>query len=137
MKNLRKLLLIALPLAVLTILSSCGKKDNVDDPRKGYPKNVEIEYRITAVSGNPGLVDISYDNESGSDTRLADQPLPFVKKLTKKVDFGEVILLGVNGDTRFTGAIKLEILLDGKVVETETPQYTNTYPNESVTHSFQ
>ena len=136
MRNLKKLLYVALPLMVLAILASCKKKDSVDDPRKNYPKDVQIEYRVTAVSGNPGLVNISYNNETGADTRLSDQPLPFVKKISKKVTYGEVLLLGTSGNIQFTGSIKLEILVDGKSVTSETPQFGNTYANASITHSF-
>lgn len=136
MKNFRKLLLIAIPVMVLMVLSSCGKKN--DPSPSGYPKTVEIEYRLTKVSGdNIGLVDISYNNETGADTRLEDQTLPFTKKITKKVSYGEGFLLGITGDVRVNASIKLEIYVDGKLVKTETPVFGNAYINASIVYQFQ
>lgn len=137
MKNFRKLLLIAIPVMVLVALSSCKKKDDVNDPRKGYPKNVQIEYRVTKVSGdNIGVMDFRYTNETGADTQLTGLALPFSKKINKTVNFAEPISLSITENYKITGSIKLEILVDGKVVATETPTFANAYITGGVVYSF-
>lgn len=138
MKNLRKLCYIALPLMLLTLFSACSKKpDGVNDPRKNYPKNVTIEYRVSKVSGdNIGVMDIRFTNETDADSQLTGQSLPFSKTITKTVNYASDVSLSILENYRITGSIKLEILVNGKVVKTETPVFSNTYITGGVVYQF-
>lgn len=99
-------------LSTTIIFSGC-----VDDPMADYPKNVSIEYRVTSTTPNL-TVDVSYTNETGGDTDTGSVGLPYSKKFTDKVEFGYIISLSVISDE--PGTAKLEILVDNKVVETQT-----------------
>ncbi|WP_342330307.1 hypothetical protein [Pedobacter sp. FW305-3-2-15-E-R2A2] len=125
---------IAFMLLAVGLISACSKdKDKYDDPRAGYPKTVTIDYKVTQTAGNVGLTDIRYTNETGAFTSLDNQALPFSKKITKKVEFGESATISTY--TAGPGTIKLEILVDGKVVETASP-VSNTYINHNISYQF-
>lgn len=112
MKSTSSLYCIVLVLCV-TILFSCGS----DDPTSPYPKNVSIEYKVTSTTS--GLTaDISYTNETGGDSDTGQVSLPYSKKFTDRVEFAEIITLSALTDD--PGMIKLEIIIDNKVVETQT-----------------
>lgn len=126
---------IALIFLAVGLITSCSKdKDKFDDPRAGYPKEVTIEYKVTQTAGNVGITDIMYTNDAGASTNLDNQTLPFTKKFTKKVDYGETFT--VSAYTNGPGTIRMEILVDGKVVETASPA-SNTYINFNISHYFQ
>ncbi|MNV59006.1 hypothetical protein D3C71_1514050 [compost metagenome] len=75
-----------------------------------------------------------YTNDAGASTNLDSQTLPFTKKFTKKVAFAEIFT--VSAYTDGPGTIKMEILVDGKVVQTASP-VSNTYINYNISHQFQ
>lgn len=120
MKRVTNLFALSL-IAVLTVLFiSCGKdKNKFDDPRTGYPKTVTIQYKVTPVSGTTAGR-VVYTNETGASTELPDNTaIPFTKTITKKVAFAEILSLTFSSQA--PGSAKLEILVDNKVVSTETP----------------
>ncbi|MDR6781829.1 hypothetical protein ABIE26_001683 [Pedobacter africanus] len=122
--------LAALFLGVV-LFASCSK-DKKDGPG-GYPKNVNIEYRVTSVA-NVTFGDVDYTNETGSSATIDDAALPFSKKITKKVEAGDVIRLSFYTST--PGSVKLELLVDGKVVDSKTPSSTSSI-YEVVSYGFQ
>lgn len=105
---------------VAALTSSCSKdKNNVDDPRAGYPKTVTIEYKVTALSAGLTKLDIRYTNETGADTDLTDQALPFTKTVRKSVAYAESAVVSIN--SMLPGSAKLEIYVDGKPVASSSP----------------
>lgn len=125
---------IACMFIAVGLTSACSKdKDKFDDPRAGYPKTVTIDYKVTQTTGNVDLTDITYTNETRAFMSLDNQSLPFSKKITKKVEFGEGATISTY--TAGPGTIKLEILVDGKVVETASP-VSNTYINHNISYSL-
>lgn len=104
-----------------TLLFSC-KKDKDDNPSSGFPKEVTIEYRVTATAGNLTKSNAAYTNETGGLSDIDDAALPFSKKFKRKVNQYEVIAITVT--TEAPGGLKAEILVNDKVVKTET--YTGT-----------
>lgn len=110
----------ALVLGVV-LFASCSK-DKKDGPG-GYPKNVEVEYRVTSVA-NVTSGEVNYVNESGAQTIVNPAALPFSKKITKKVEAGDLVRLSFYSST--PGSVKIELLVDGKVVDSKTPASTNS-----------
>lgn len=97
------------------LLSSYGcKKDDNKNP--GYPKTVTIEYKITATGINK--CDIIYTNETGGNTSLTDQALPFSKKFVRTVKQFDALSLGITA--LGNGSIKAEMFVDNNLVKTET-----------------
>ncbi|SHH03034.1 hypothetical protein [Pedobacter caeni] len=118
---------IAFMFLVAGLISSCSKdKNNVDDPRAGYPKTVSIEYRVTALSAGLTNLDIRYTNETGADTELTAQSLPFSKIIRKSVTYASDVAVSITSNA--PGSAKLEIFVDGKSVASASPvsqQYLN------------
>lgn len=118
---------IAFMFLVAGLISSCSKdKNNVDDPRVGYPKTVTIEYKVTALSAGLTNLDIRYTNETDADTELTAQALPFTKTIRKSVTYASDIALSIISGG--PGSAKLEIYVDGKLAVTQSPssqQYLN------------
>jgi hypothetical protein len=110
--------MIALLLSV-SLLFSC-KKDKDGD--SGYPKDVTIEYRVTTTTSGFNAADVTYNNETGGRSDIDNAAIPFSKKITKRVDKYETIGLSVTAARG--GDLKTEILVNDKVVKTET--YTST-----------
>lgn len=116
----------------VVLFASCSK-DKKDGPG-GYPRNVNVEYRVTSLS-NITSGEINYLNETGAVTTVDPASLPFSKKLTKKINAaGEVV--HVSFYSSGPGSVKLEVLIDGKVVETKTPSSTTSL-YETASYGFQ
>lgn len=111
--------MIALLLSV-SLLFSC-KKDK-DGDNSSYPKDVTIEYRITTTTSGLNAADVTYTNETGGMSNIDLAALPFSKKFTKRVNQYET--LGLSTTATKGGNLKAEILVNDKVVKTET--YTGT-----------
>lgn len=122
--------LIALLLSV-AIFASCSK-DKKDDDGGGYPKNVTIEYKVTSSSGL-NAADLIYLNETGGNSIVDGAALPFSKKFTKQVKNYEMALINVTATSG--GTIKVEILVNDKVVKSETLT-GNTIVHGSVGYQF-
>ncbi|MGN7722853.1 hypothetical protein [Chitinophaga sp. 22620] len=118
--------------AAVTLFASCSDKDPVN-PMAGYPKDVNIEYRIK--SSTPGITkaDVAYDNQTGGRSTLDDAALPFSVKFKRKVEYGTTI--AISGHNNAGGVIVIEILADDKVVKTETFTATS-YVGGTVVYGF-
>lgn len=108
--------IIALLLSV-SLLVSC-KKDKDDSPSSGFPKEVNIEYRVTTTTSGLNAADVTYTNETGGLSRIDAAALPFSKKVKKTVNQYDVI--GISTTANVGGNLKAEILVNDKVVKTET-----------------
>ncbi len=116
-----------------TLLFSCKKGNDNDDTPGGFPKEVNIEYKVTATAGNLTKADVTYTNETGGISTVDNAALPFSKKLKKTVDKYEVIAISTT--SALPGGLKAEILIDNKVAKTET--YTsNTIVHGIFTYQF-
>lgn len=128
--TMRPVKLMALLLSA-SLLFSC-KKDKDDSP-SGFPREVNIEYKVTATAGNLTKADVTYTNETGGISSVDNTALPFSKKLKKTVNKYEV--LAISTTSTLPGGLKAEILIDNKVVKTET--YTgNTIVHGIFTYQF-
>lgn len=124
-----------LVLLLSVILFSCSKDSN-----PGYPKTVNIEYKVTALSGITGPLSLlSFTNETGGNTDLSNQSLPFTKTISKRVAVGDAVVLSLryNNTTNSTSvSIKMEIIVDGKVVKTETSNSTTPVIIAAIAYAF-
>jgi hypothetical protein len=121
MKNY-KLFVMWRCIAALLIFCSCSKSGA--DASHNYPREANIEYRITLISGGGTmLLSATYTDVAG-DVRLNDQTLPFVKKVKKTVnrgdDIGASFLFNAPPNPNTTISIRIDILIDGTLVKTET-----------------
>ncbi|MEM0354935.1 MAG: hypothetical protein QXW79_05130 [Thermoplasmata archaeon] len=104
----------AIPLIAIIFLS-CSD----DDPRKKYPRNVSIQYKVTTTTS--GLTaNISYTNSTGGESDTGFIPLPFSTNFSKKVEFGELLIL--SAITNDPGQIQLEIIINNNSVKKQTFQ---------------
>lgn len=120
-------------LLTTSLLFSCKKDKDNDDAPGGFPKEVNIEYKVTATAGNLTKADVTYTNETGGISTVDNAALPFSKKLKKTVDKYEVIAISTT--SALPGGLKAEILIDNKLAKTET--YTgNTIVHGIFTYQF-
>lgn len=124
-----------LVLMLTIILFSCSKDSN-----PGYPKTVKIEYKVTAISSISGPLNLlSFTNETGGNTDLTNQALPFTKTISKRVSVGDGVVLSLrynNTSASTPVSIKMEIIVDGKVVKTETSNSTTPVIIAAIAHVF-
>ncbi|MBO9151732.1 hypothetical protein ACFOTA_05905 [Chitinophaga sp. GCM10012297] len=102
--------------AAVALLASC-KKDPVN-PLNNYPKDVNIEYRVKSTTGIT-KADIMFDNQTGGQTSLDEQALPYSVKF-RRTGVTYATTIGLGASTDFAGTVVLEIVVDDKVVKTET-----------------
>lgn len=116
------------PATILAILlfavvfSSCKKSKDNDGPSSSYPQEVTIEYRATTTTSAIKNADVTFTNETGGYSNIDAAAVPFSKKFKKTVNKYEVI--GLSLTATVGGSLKAEILINDKVVKTET--YTGT-----------
>jgi hypothetical protein len=113
MQQKLKLLLLVLALALGT---GCSKDDKENN--NTYPKTVSVEYKLTPSAGVALAGTITYINETGGNTGLTNQALPFSVKFTRTVNRSTGLGVGVTASGN--GSIKCEIIIDNTVVKTET-----------------
>lgn len=125
--------LFALLLSI-ALVTSC-KKDKNDDPGTGggYPKEVNIEYKLTTTTSGLNAADVDYTNETGGSTSNDVATVPFSVKFKKNVKLYEVIVF--SAFSMKPGNLKLEILVNGNVVKTETFNGTS-YVSGQVAYQF-
>lgn len=125
----------ALPCLVLTFLFTSCSKDHNDAPENGnstYPKEVNIEYRVSAVSGvTTGRV--LYVNSTGGNTTIDQVSLPYSVKLKRTVN--QLDDLGLSFSAVASGEAKSEILVDNQVVASKTFSGTS-YLSDTVVYLF-
>jgi len=104
-------------LLVTVLLTACSKdNDGPDNGGGGYPKDVTIEYKVTSISGTTAG-DIIYFNETGGNTILENVGLPFSKSFKRNVKQYDAATINFTGRTG--GEVKVDILVDGKVVKSQ------------------
>ncbi|WP_144008952.1 hypothetical protein [Pedobacter africanus] len=116
----------------VVLFASCSK-DKKDGP-SGYPKDVQVEYKVTSVA-NVTSGEVIYDNETGARTTINPAALPFSKKMTVKVKAGDVLSMSFYTGT--SGTVKLELLVDGKVVDSKTPSSSGSSIYDVVSYGFE
>jgi hypothetical protein len=109
--NFIKVVFAFFMVCILSIFISCGK----DEVVVNYPKTVTITYKIT---GTLPKGDVTFTNETGGITNLTDQAMPFTKQFSTTVKQFDV--KSINFSSPVGGTQKIEILVDDKVVKTET-----------------
>ncbi|MDQ3394802.1 MAG: hypothetical protein M3512_11925 [Bacteroidota bacterium] len=114
------------------LLLSCKNDDDKPAVAK-YPKEVTIEYKVTSSTGLK-IGNILFTNETGGNTTLDDQDIPFSKKFKRTVNQIDVVALSY--DNNAAGTAKLEIIVDDKVVESQTFESTS-FVNGSIVYLFQ
>lgn len=124
-------MMVALPcLMMVLLLTSCGKDDD-NNPETGssYPRDVNVEYRVTSTSGLKNG-DVIYTNETGGNTILDNVTLPYSVKFKKNVK--QFDNLAINFSAMTSGDAKAEILVNDKVVETKTFSGTSIITGSAV-----
>lgn len=124
-----KLIRFALFIGLITFIPVSCKKPGSDNSN-AYPKQVDITYRVSSTSTN-NLVSITYDNETGGQSTVANPALPFTKTITKTVNKNNIITIGYFVNPSQT--VKLEIVVNNGLVKTQ--QYNS--PNAAMSYTFQ
>lgn len=115
--------ILAILLSFAMLATSCKKDNNNDNPGSGgYPKEVTIEYRVTTTTSNLKNASVTVTNETGGTATEDAATLPFSKKFKRTVKQYDV--LTISGTSTVAGNLKLEILVNDKVVTSET--YSST-----------
>lgn len=117
---------LAVVLLTASLFVSCSK-DKKDDPGPsgGYPKEVTIGYKVTALSGNIQNCRIDWLNATGGMTIEQSAALPINKSFKRTVKQYDWVTFSVASTT--PGSLKLEILVNDDVVETQTFSGTSTF----------
>ncbi len=118
----------------LFTIASCGKS-----PSSPYPTSVSIEYRITCTQGGVTKSDaVSYTNETGGVTNMSNVALPFSKKVSRTVNIGDIAQIAVlhnNSGSSANYTFKLDILVNDKVIKTQS--FPTTGPlSAALSHAF-
>ena len=121
-------------LFAILVITSCGKS-----PSSPYPTSVTIEYRITCTQGGVTKSDaVSYTNETGGVTNMSNVALPFSKKFSRTVNIGDIAQMAVlhnNSGSSASYTFKLEILVNDKVIKTQS--FPTTGPlSAALSHAF-
>lgn len=88
-----------------------------------YPREVNIEYRVTKVSGSSSeLAYGSYTNATGGNNFFDNAPIPFTVKFRRSVEQGEAIAFAFtenNNGQNTSSTLRAEILVDNQVKESK------------------
>lgn len=111
MKNFKKLLALSFCLVVLTAFFSCSKDD---ENNNGGP--YDVEFRVTT-SANAPIMNIIHTNASGEQTALSSVGgNSWSSKITVQAGV-PAIAINATAYAEAGGTIKVEILVNGKVVK--------------------
>jgi preprotein translocase subunit SecG len=114
MKKVTKLLTFSMCLLFLTALFSCKKDSN----KNGGPYSVE--YKVTT-SSNATISSVVHTNAQGDATSLTSVAgNSWSTKVTVQAGVSAISLGANGGATDASGTIKVQILIDGKVVKENT-----------------
>lgn len=129
-QNIQLLKTIVIPCLLMIVLFSACSKDKDKGPDGGsYPKDVNVEYRLTSVSGiTKGRV--LYHNETGGNAMIEDAALPFSVKFKRTVKQTDNLAISITA--LGSGEVKAEILVDGKVVTTQNYSGTSVVSGTAV-----
>lgn len=106
---------------------SCSKDKN-DDPGPlpgGYPKEVNVTYKVTRVSGDMASCRIDWLNATGGITIEQNAALPVTRSFKRTVNQYEWVTFSVGSGV--AGSLKLEILIGDDVVKTQTFSGTGSF----------
>lgn len=111
--------------AAIIVFASCSKSsDSPSNDSGSYPKNVTLEYRVTKLSGDKltsGSSIVIYPGGQDSPDNLAlPISLKYDVKDVKQFDGFSASFTGLA-----TGSVRLDLLVDGKVVKSSTASGTN------------
>jgi Mycobacterium membrane protein len=112
-----RLCLFMLPLVLIAALSAGCSKDDAGNGNT-YPKTVSVEYKLIPTAGITNASTIVYTNETGGNSSLSNTALPFSAKFSRSVNRSTGIAVGVTASGN--GSIRCEIIVDGKVIVSET-----------------
>lgn len=104
---------------IALILGGCKKND---DPMADYPKTVTIKYEVTSTISS-ATADITVTNETGGDSELDEQSMPFTKTITKKVEFAEIVSLVASSYE--ASDLTLKIYVNNSMVENKKFESTS------------
>ena len=123
-KNMRLSILVNLVFLII-FATSCSKKDADTTQPDTYPKEVNITYRMSSLSG--GISEItsgSYVNITGGSTTFSNAALPYIKTFKRTVnkldDIGISFIHNNSNNNNTPFIIRLEILVNNNVVKTES-----------------
>jgi len=115
MKNFRKLLALSFCLVVLTAFFSCSKDDDNNNGNGPY----DVEFKVTT-TGNAPISTIIYTNATGDQTALSSVGgASWSSKVTVQAGVPAIAIIAT-GYSETGGTIKVEILVNGKVVKENT-----------------
>jgi len=118
---------------LMMFITSCSKSNDQPDNSNSYPKDVNVEYRVTAISGvNSG--DVLYSNASGGNTSVDNVSLPYSVKFKRTVKQSDN--LAISYSTIGSGEVKVEILVNDQIVETKSFSGTS-YVTGTIVYLFQ
>jgi hypothetical protein len=116
-------------------LAACSKNDG-----EGSSGERRIEYKLTALAGvSRPLNFVSFTNETGGRTDLTNISLPFTQAFTRTVETGDDATLSFsynNGNGGTMVSIRLEILVNGTVVKSETINSNTASVIGAIAHVF-
>lgn len=117
---------LAVLLLTASLFVSCSKDKNDDPgPSGGYPKEVNVTYKVTVLSGNITNCRIDWLNASGGMTIEQNAALPITKSFKRTVNQYDWVTFSVASTT--PGSLKLDILVGNDVVKTQTFSGTSTF----------
>ena len=118
------------PLLCLLGAAACGDDGGETAmPSDVYPRQVAIEYKVTSTTGL-AKANVMYTNDTGGFTTDDGAALPFSRSLTRTVKQYDSLSLSVASTT--PGALDIDILVDGAVVETKTFSGTTVVSGSSI-----
>ncbi|WP_343703887.1 hypothetical protein [Chitinophaga sp.] len=123
-KYLQRMAVVALA-AGLFVSCKKDKKDDVPEPGTGYPKEVNVTYKVTVASGAIPSCRFDYFNETGGMTIEQNVPVPITKTFKRTVN--RLDYVGFTVASTAGGSLKLEILVNNTPVESQTFSGSGTF----------
>lgn len=120
-------------LLLMMFITSCSKNNDQPGNNNSYPKDVNVEYRVTAISGVSNG-DVLYANASGGNTSVDNVSLPYSVKFKRTVKQSDNLAIGYSKTG--SGEVKIEILVNDQVVQTQSFSSTS-YVTGTVVYLFQ
>jgi hypothetical protein len=107
------LILILAACGALYLFGSLGRNGTSPTPirRTIAPTSYVVQYRVTG----SGLVDLTYENESGNTEQLSAAAVPWSKLMAGK-RYGDFVYVSAQRDER-RGVVKCEIWVDSKLIK--------------------
>jgi hypothetical protein len=121
--NRQLYLLFCISLLYVILASTAGcKKTSIN--KSTFPKEVNIEYRISTVAGtSTELSNGAYTNATGGNNFFDNSPLPYLMKVKRTVEQGEAIAIAFtdkNDNSNSVSTIKCDIIVNGETVASKS-----------------